>query len=191
MGLAEVALPPGSFLQATALGEEVLAREVLAGVGTARRVLDLFGGVGTFALRLAATATVHVADLEAAPLAALARAARARPALRPVTVETRDLFRRPFAAADLARFDAVVFDPPRAGAEAQAEQLAASVVPTVIAVSCNPASFARDAALLVKGGYRLDKVVPVDQFIYSAHVELVAVFRRPVERGKRRRGLLS
>ena len=191
MGIAEVALPPGSFLQATVRGEEVLAGEVLAGVGKARRVLDLFGGVGTFALRLASTATVHVADLEAAPLAALARAARAKPALRPVTIETRDLFRRPFSSADLARFDAVIFDPPRAGAEAQAQQLAASVVPVVTAVSCNPASFARDAAILLKGGYVLERVVPVDQFLYAAHVELVALFRRPAERAKRRKGLLS
>lgn len=190
MGRASVVLPPGSFLQPTARGEEVLAAEVLAGVGPARRVLDLFAGVGTFALRLSETATVHAVDAEAAPLAALARAARAQPSLRPVTIEARDLFRRPVVAGDLARFDAVVFDPPRAGAQAQAEQLAASRVPTVVAVSCSPASFARDAALLVAGGYRLERVVPVDQFVYSAHVELVAVFRREMQ-GRKRRSLLS
>jgi 23S rRNA (uracil1939-C5)-methyltransferase len=191
MGRTSVLVPPGCFLQATRLGEEVLAREVLSGVGEARRVLDLFGGIGTFALRLAERATVHVADLEPAPLAALAKAARHAPGLRPVTVETRDLFRRPVIVADLTGYDAVVFDPPRAGAQAQAEQLAASAVPTVVAVSCSPASFARDARLLVGGGYRLERVVPVDQFLYSAHVELVAVFRKPVARTRKRRSLLS
>lgn len=191
MGRASLVLPPGGFLQPTERGEEVLAAEVLAGVGPARRVLDLFAGVGTFTLRLSETATVHAVDSEAIALAALAKAARAQPALRPVNVETRDLFRRPMVASDLARFDAVVFDPPRAGAQAQAEQLAASRVPTVVAVSCSPASFARDAALLVRGGYRLERVVPVDQFIYSAHVELVAVFRRRDIQGRKKRSLLS
>ena len=191
MGRALVAMPPGCFLQATALGETVLAEAVLAGVGPARRVLDLFSGIGTFALRLAEGATVHAVDLEDKPLIALARAARAEPSLRPPTVETRDLFRRPVGPADLAVFDAVVFDPPRAGAAAQAAQLAASSVPTVVAVSCSPASFARDAALLLAGGYRLESVTPVDQFIYSSHVELVAVFRRAAAKARKRRPLLG
>ncbi|WP_131194132.1 class I SAM-dependent RNA methyltransferase [Lichenihabitans psoromatis] len=191
MGQASVYLPPGSFLQATQLGEDVLAAQVLTGVGSARRVLDLFSGIGTFALRLAERATVHAVDLEAKPLAALARAARNSPSLRPVTIETRDLFRRPLTSSDLAAYDAVVFDPPRAGAAAQAEQIAASAVPTVVAVSCSPASFARDAAILIAGGYQLGPVVPVDQFIYSAHIELVAVFRKATVSAKKRRSLLS
>ncbi len=191
MGLASVPIPPGCFLQATQAGEEALAREVLAGVGTSRRVLDLFSGVGTFALRLAERATVHAVDFEAKPLAALTRAARATAVLRPVTVETRDLFRRPFSTAELVAYDAVVFDPPRAGALAQAEQLAASNVPIVVAVSCNPASFARDAAVLVRAGYTIERLVPVDQFIYASHLELVAVFRRAVIKSRGRRSLLA
>jgi 23S rRNA (uracil1939-C5)-methyltransferase len=191
MGKAFVLLPPGCFLQATQMGEDVLAAEVLTGVGHARKVLDLFSGVGTFALRLAEKATVHAADLEAKPLNALAKAAGATPALRPVTIEVRDLFRRPFSSVELSAYDAVVFDPPRSGAMAQVEQLAKSKVPVVVAVSCSPASFARDAAILVEAGYQLGTVTPVDQFLYSAHVELVAVFRRPAETIKKRRSLLS
>lgn len=190
VGRAAVHLPPGSFLQPTEAGEAVLAAAILQAVGPARRVLDLFCGVGPFALRLAETATVHAVDLDPRPLQALRRAAGdAAPGLRPVTVEARDLFRRPLAPADLGAYDAVVFDPPRAGAEAQAEQLAASSVPTVVAVSCNPASLARDAAILLRGGYAIGRVTPVDQFIYSQHLEAVAVFRRPPAR--RRRSVLS
>ncbi len=192
MGRATVAIPAKSFLQATALGEALLAAAVTAGVGRARRVLDLFAGVGTFALRLAETATVHAVDGDRPALAALARAAgAARGVLHPVTTEARDLFQRPVPPVDLERYDAVVFDPPRAGAPAQASELAAASVPTVVAVSCNPASFARDAATLVAGGYRLESVTPVDQFLYAAHVELVAVFRRPAVKAARRRSLLS
>lgn len=192
MGRASVAIPPKAFLQATARGEEVLAAAVREGVGAARRVLDLFAGVGTFALRLAEAATVHAADGDPPALAALVQAARAaRGVLNPVTVETRDLFRRPVGPTELAAFDAVVFDPPRAGAAAQAAALAASEVPTVVAVSCNPASFARDAATLMAGGYRLDPVLPVDQFRYAAHVELVAVFRRPPVKRRKGRSLLG
>jgi 23S rRNA (uracil1939-C5)-methyltransferase len=191
MGRASLVLPPGAFLQPTEAGEQALADAVLAGVGTSRKVLDLFSGVGTFALRLADRATVHAVELEARPLAALARAARANSLLRPVTVETRDLFRRPLGPAELAAYDAVVFDPLRAGASAQAEQLAASKVPVVIAVSCSPATFARDAAILIRGGYRLATITPVDQFLYSAHLETVAVFRRAAEPARRKRSLLS
>lgn len=192
MGRASVVIPPKAFLQATERGEEVLAHAVRDRVAAARRVLDLFAGVGTFTLRLAEAATVHAADGDPSALAALARAARAaRDVLNPVTVETRDLFRRPFSPAELAVFDAVVFDPPRAGAAAQASALAASAVPTIVAVSCHPASFARDAATLIAGGYRLDPVLPVDQFRYAAHVELVAVFRRLPLTTKRHRSLLG
>ena len=189
MGKASLHLPPGCFLQATAEGEEALARAVLAGIGDARRVLDLFSGVGTFALRLAERATVHAVDFETRSLVALARAASSA-SLRPVTTEARDLFRRPYGVSDLSGYDAVVFDPPRAGALAQAEQLAASSVPVVVAVSCSPATFARDAAALLSGGYLVERIVPVDQFLYSAHLEVVAVFRRR-EKSRKRRSLLS
>ncbi len=191
IGRAAVHLPPGSFLQPTEAGEAALATAVADGVGEARRVLDLFCGIGTFALRLAERATVHAVDLGPEPLQALRRAAGGvAERLRPVTTDVRDLVRRPLPPSDLQGFDAVVFDPPRAGAQAQAEQLAASSIPTVVAVSCNPATFARDAAILIRGGYRAGRVTPIDQFLYSPHLEVVAVFRRPVARG-RKRALLS
>jgi 23S rRNA (uracil1939-C5)-methyltransferase len=177
MGRARVALPPGAFLQATAEGEEALARLVVGYVGNAAAVADLFAGVGPFALRVAERARVHAVDSDAAAIAAL-RQASAVPGFKPVETEVRDLFRRPLLPAELARFDAVVFDPPRQGAQAQARALAQSKVPVVVAVSCNPATFARDARLLVDGGYRLLAVTPVDQFRYSAHVEIVARFAR-------------
>jgi 23S rRNA (uracil1939-C5)-methyltransferase len=178
MERARVALPPGSFLQATAAGEAELARLVLAHTGGARKVADLFCGVGPFALRLAASARVTAIDSDAGAVAALQRAAQTTAGLKPVAASARDLFRRPLLVPELAEFDAVVFDPPRQGAEAQARLLAASRVPIVIAVSCNPATFARDARILVDGGYRLDTVTPVDQFRYSPHVELVARLTR-------------
>jgi len=175
MGKASVVLPPGAFLQATEAGEAVLARLVAEHAGNAKAVADLFCGVGPFALRLAERARVTAADADAAAIAALRQAAKT-PGLKPIEAEARDLFRRPFAPDELKSFGAVVFDPPRQGAEAQARQLAASKVPLVIAVSCNAATFARDARLLVDGGYRLTAVTPVDQFRYSAHVELTGRF---------------
>jgi 23S rRNA (uracil1939-C5)-methyltransferase len=177
VGKAHVQLPPGAFLQATAEGEAVLARLVIAHVGDAKRVADLFSGVGTFALRLAESARVTAADNEAGAIKALERAASTTPGLKPVEGQTRDLFRRPFAA-ELKHFDAVVFDPPRQGAETQAHELAKSKVPVVVAVSCDPATFARDARILIEGGYKLVRVSPVDQFRYSAHVELVGKFEK-------------
>jgi 23S rRNA (uracil1939-C5)-methyltransferase len=177
MGKARVALPPGAFLQATAEGEKRLARLVLADVGDAAAIADLFAGVGPFALQLAECARVHAVDSDAAAIAAL-RQASAVPGFKPIETQVRDLFRRPLLPAELARVDAVVFDPPRQGAEAQARALAQSKVPVVVAVSCNPATFARDARLLVDGGYQLEAVTPVDQFRYSAHVEIVARFNR-------------
>jgi len=173
MGRAAVPLPPGAFLQATAAGEEALARLVAAHVGDARTVADLFCGVGPFALRLAERAKVTAADSDEPAVAALREAAKT-PGLKPIAAEKRDLFRRPMLAQELARLDAVVFDPPRQGAEAQARALAASKVPVIVAVSCNVATFARDVKILLDGGYRLTAVTPVDQFRYSAHVEIVA-----------------
>jgi len=186
MGRALVVPPPGGFLQATALGEEVLSGLVLDGVGRAKRVADLFAGCGPFSLRLAERAEVHAVEADRAALAALDKAARGVQGLRRVTTEARDLFRRPLLAPELDRFDAVVMDPPRAGAEAQANQLALSTVETVVSVSCDPGAFARDGAILARGGFALERVAPVDQFKYSAHVELVGLFRRArAKRGKR------
>ncbi len=175
--IADVTLPPGAFLQATAKGEDVLAGLVMDGVKRARKVADLFCGVGPFALRLAARAQVFAADSNPDAIAALRKAATTR-GLKPIVAERRDLFRRPLAMAELEPFDAVVFDPAFDGAAAQAAELALSSVPRVVAVSCNPATFARDARTLVEGGYRLMKATPVDQFLYSTHVELVAEFQR-------------
>jgi 23S rRNA (uracil1939-C5)-methyltransferase len=186
MGRAEVVLPPGAFLQATEAGEATLAAEVALALRDSRRIADLFAGIGTFALRLAEHASVHAVDSEEAPLQALAKAARATAGLQQVSVEQRDLFRRPLEPEALAAFDAVVFDPPRAGAEAQAKALAKSTVKRVVAVSCNVQSFARDAALLCAGGYEIEAITPFDQFRHSPHVEIVGRFRRSATRPRRR-----
>lgn len=178
-GRAPVASPPGAFLQATREGEAALLAEVRAALGPARRIADLFSGAGTFALPLAEGAEVHAAEADPAMIAALIAAARAAPGLHPVSGEARDLFRRPLLPGELDRFDAVILDPPRAGAEAQVQELARSRVPVVAYVSCNPTTFARDARILTGAGYRLERVLPVDQFRWSAHVELAARFRRP------------
>ena len=178
MGRAKVELPPAAFLQATAEGERVLADAVLATTQGARKVADLFAGAGTFALRLAEHARVFAAESHAGALAALTKASRTTSGLKAVDGEARDLFRRPLMAAELAAFDAVVIDPPRQGAEAQARELAQAKLARVVYVSCNVATFARDARLLVAGGFRLGAVTPVDQFRYSPHVELVATFER-------------
>jgi 23S rRNA (uracil1939-C5)-methyltransferase len=177
IGRARVVLPPGAFLQATQAGEDALARLVCDAAGKAKKIADLFCGVGTFTLRLAERAKILAADSDAPAIAALVRAAKA-PGLKPVETVTRDLFRRPLVAVELKGCDLVVLDPPRQGAEAQARELARSKIEKVIYVSCNPASFTHDAKILVAGGYRLKLVTPVDQFRYSAHVELVGVFER-------------
>ncbi len=191
MGSADVAAPPGTFLQATEAGEIVLAETVREATAGKRRILDLFSGVGTFSLRLAETANVHAVDSDAAALAALARAAKNTPQLRPVTTEVRDLFRRPLVGTELDTYDAAIFDPPRAGAEAQAKALAASAVPLIVAVSCYPASFARDIGLLTAAGYELASVTPFDQFRYSTHVEIIGVLRKGGTKSRRNRRLLS
>ena len=178
IGRAQVVLPPGAFLQATLAGEAILARLVALHCRNAKTVADLFCGVGPFALRLAERARVTAIDSDAEALAALRRAAAGTAELKPVTAQQRDLFRYPLGRTELKGFQAVVFDPPRQGAQAQARELAASGVARVAAVSCNPASFARDARILLDGGYRLVRVIPVDQFLFSAHVELVAHFEK-------------
>jgi 23S rRNA (uracil1939-C5)-methyltransferase len=178
IGAAQVTLPPGAFLQATALGEETLAALVAERCGRAKHIADLFCGVGPFALRLAARARISAFDSDAGAVAALQKAATATSGLKPIKAEARDLFRRPLVPQELRDYDAVVFDPPRQGAQAQAQQLAASKVGTVIAVSCNVATFARDVRILVDGGYTLEGVTPVDQFRHTPHVELVARLSR-------------
>jgi len=178
IGAARVTLPPGSFLQATVAGEETLATLAAAHCGKAKHIADLFCGVGPFALRLAARARIAAFDSDAAAVAALQKAAAAASGLKPIKAEARDLFRRPLVPQEVREFDAVVFDPPRQGAEAQARQIAASKIAVVVAVSCNVATFARDAKILIDGGYRLETVTPVDQFRHSPHVELVARFRK-------------
>nr|WP_255720310.1 class I SAM-dependent RNA methyltransferase [Oryzibacter oryziterrae] len=173
-----VVLPPGGFLQASRAAEEAMAGLVVAAVGKAKRVADLFSGVGTFALRLARTADVLAVEGDAPAVAALDKAARGMTGRHRITAERRDLSRRPMVEKELEKIDAVVFDPPRAGAREQSEWLAKSKVPTVVAVSCNPATLARDLRILVDGGYAIESVTPVDQFLWSNHVEAVAVLRR-------------
>ena len=176
MGGVRVTLPPAAFLQATEDGEAALVAAVTDIVGPAKSVADLFAGSGTFALPLSRSAAVMAADAAGPAVRALEAAAKA--AGRHVGTRHRDLFRKPLSIDELARFDAVVIDPPRAGAIAQTEQIAASAVPVVAAVSCNPATFARDAERLVAGGYTLQRLWPVAQFRWSTHIELVAEFRR-------------
>lgn len=182
VGASVVTVPPGGFIQAVASAEEAMAALVLDHVGKSKRVVDLFSGSGAFSLRLATRAEVHAVEGEAAALAALDRAFRFTQGLKRVTTEKRDLFERPLTTKELDRFDAVVFDPPRAGAEDVCKQLAKSQVPKVAAVSCNPLTLARDLAILTAGGYRITSVTPVDQFLWSSHVEAVALLEKPKKR---------
>lgn len=177
-GGVEVTPPPGGFTQASLKAETVMAALVLEATGKAKRVIDLFAGSGTFALRLARKARVHAVEGDAAAIAALDQAARRTPGLKPVSVERRDLFRRPMMASELKAYDAVVFDPPRAGAETQVKEMQRSGVKTVVAVSCNPLTLARDLALLTEAGYRITTVTPIDQFLWTPHVEAVAVLQK-------------
>ena len=182
LGDIPVRLPPNTFLQSTAEGERALQERVLKIVGKAKTVADLFSGVGTFALPLARKSKVHAVEQDAPALAALAAASKTS-GLKPVTTEKRDLFKVPLSAIELNAHDAVVLDPPRAGAEAQARTLARSKVPTIAYVSCDAATFARDAAILVAGGYKIGPVTPIDQFLWSSHIELVGEFLRGSGRG--------
>lgn len=178
MGRAQVAAPPGAFVQATAAGEHALVSHVVKTLEAAKSVADLFGGIGTFTFPLAESTKVRAVESSREAVAALDQAWRNTEGLKEVVTETRDLFRRPLLARELSAFDGVVFDPPRQGARAQCEELAQSGVARISAVSCNPATFARDARILLDGGYTLDWLQPVDQFRWTAHVELVAQFSR-------------
>lgn len=177
-GRVPVCPPPGAFLQASVQAEEAMAAIVSTHLAKARRVADLFAGSGAFTLRLAEHSAVHAVEGEAAALAALERGARSVQGIKPVTVERRDLTRRPLLPKDLRPYDGLVFDPPRAGAEAVVQQLAKADVARVAAVSCNPATLARDLAILAKGGYRITSVTPIDQFLWSPHVEVVALLEK-------------
>ncbi len=178
LGPAVVALPPGGFLQASPQAEAAMAQTALEAMVGAGRIADLFCGLGTFTFRLAAIAPVLAADADGRAIDALKRAAGAAPGLKNISAETRDLFRRPVLAEELKRIDAVLFDPPRAGAADQARQIALSGAAVVVGVSCDAASFARDARMLSDGGFKLEQVRLIDQFLWSPHVELVGAFRR-------------
>ncbi|MGO6818347.1 class I SAM-dependent RNA methyltransferase [Rhizobium leguminosarum] len=177
-GGIQVSPPPGGFTQATKPAEEAMAELVIAHAGKAKRIADLFAGSGTFSLRLARIGRVHAVEAEAKALAALDHAARNTQGLKPVTVEKRDLFRRPLMTQEFKPYDVVVFDPPRAGAEFQCQELARSAVKKIVAVSCNPLTLARDLAILVEGGYRITQVTPIDQFLWTSHVEVVATLEK-------------
>ena len=177
-GRAGVDLPPGGFLQAVAAAEEAMADFAVQAVRGAAAVADLHCGAGAFTFRLAEHATVHAADASEGAVRALTAALAGAPGLKGVRAEVRDLARRPVLAGELNRLEAALFDPPRAGAPEQTAELAASRLATVVGVSCNPQTFARDAAVLVAAGFCLEQVMPVDQFLWSPHIELVGVFRR-------------
>jgi 23S rRNA (uracil1939-C5)-methyltransferase len=178
MGKAQVLLPPQSFLQATGKGEETLAQLVCDSLASAKSVADLFCGLGPFALRLAEKARVTAIDSDKLAAVSLHTALRNAQGLKPVTAEARDLFREPLTLPELKGYDAVVLDPPRAGAEAQARVLAKSDVKRIVMVACDVVNFARDASILTSGGYKLKHVTPVDQFKWTAHLEMVGVFEK-------------
>jgi 23S rRNA (uracil1939-C5)-methyltransferase len=178
MGRARVVPPPGGFLQATAAGEEALAGIVAEACAGRKRVADLFAGCGTFTLRLAESSEVHAVESHAPALAALDKAFRGTQGLKRITTETRDLFRRPLLPLELDRFDAVVFDPPRAGAEAQTRQIAASKLRRVVAVSCDAGSFTRDLSILITAGFTVHNIISLDQFRHSPHMEIVGILKR-------------
>ncbi len=177
-GNANVVLPARSFMQAAPAAEAEMVRLVTTAVGETKRVVDLFCGLGTFTFPLAQRASVLSVDGDKVAIAALDSAAKRTPGLKPIETKLRDLFREPLSVKELQPFEAAVFDPPRAGAATQATALAASGVKTVAAVSCNPATLARDARILIDGGFKLERVTPIDQFLYSAQIEAVAIFRR-------------
>jgi len=178
LGQAVVALPPGAFLQAVPQAERAMGDFMLEAAAGARRLADLYCGVGSFTFRLAELAPVLATDASAPAIAALNAATASAPGLGAISATARDLDRRPVLAEELKKIDVVAFDPPRAGAAIQSAELARSRVARVIGVSCNPATFARDARILIDGGFTLERVLPVDQFLWSPHIELVGVFSR-------------
>ena len=178
LGPAVVALPPGGFLQAVPAAERAMVEFAVAQAQGASRIADLYCGVGTFTFRLAEVGAVYAAEMSPPAIAALKFALGAASGLKPITAEARDLVKRPVLSTELAKTDVVVIDPPRAGAAEQTVEIAKSKVAKVVSVSCNPGTFAKDARALVDAGFRLEKVLPVDQFVWSPHIELVGVFTR-------------
>ncbi len=178
MGGIDVVPPPGGFLQATEESEAAMVQLVCEALAGAEKVVDLFSGAGTFTLPLAAHASVHAVEGEVAGLQALGRAIRKVQGIKPITTEKRDLFRQPLTQIDLSRFDGAVIDPPRAGAEAQTRELALSGIRKVAMVSCNAQTFVRDLKIMLASGFKLTRLVPIDQFLWSPHVEIVAALRR-------------
>ena len=178
-GKALVTPQPGVFLQAVPQVEQAMTDLILSAVGKSKRVADLFSGLGTFSFPLAARAEVLAVDGDKAAIAALTDAVKHTQGIKPITAKVRDLFREPLSAKELEPFDAVVFDPPRAGADTQARMIAKSKVPIVVAVSCAPSTLARDLKTLIAGGYVLQSVTPIDQFVFSPHIEAIAILKRP------------
>ena len=185
IGRADIALPSGAFLQATEAAEHHLTQIALDWIGPAKKIADLFCGIGPFSIRLAEKASVDAFDSDSKAIDAL-KAVRAE-GLKPIKATVRDLFRVPLVPTELNTFDAVLLDPPRAGAKAQMEQLAKSAVPRIIAVACDVQSFARDAHILCSAGYQCEQIVPVDQFAYSAHLEMIGLFTKPIPPARKRR----
>lgn len=177
-GRATVPLPPGAFLQAAPAAEAAMVSRAVEAVRGAKKVADLFCGAGTFTFPLAEVAGVIAADSSAASIAALKAGVSTAQGLKTIEAQARDLFRRPLSPYDLKGCEAIVIDPPRAGALEQTQQLPGTKAGLVVGVSCNPQTFARDARILIDAGFRLEKVTPIDQFLWSTHVELVGVFRR-------------
>ena len=178
LGPAVVALPAGSFLQAVPQAEKAMVEFAVEAARGASRIVDLYSGVGTFTFRLAEIGAVHAADSSAPAIAALKGAVGTATGLKAITAEARDLTRRPVLSSELKKVDVAVIDPPRAGALEQSVEIGLSKVARVVSVSCNPATFARDAKVLIDAGFRLERVLPVDQFLWSPHIELVGVFSR-------------
>ncbi len=177
-GDVRVELPAGGFLQATCEAENIMSIIILTHLKKAKNALDLFSGVGTFTLRIAKKMNVHAIENDESALENLNSAARFSTGLKTVTCEKRDLFRYPLSVKELECFESIVFDPPRAGAEEQARELAKATIPRIVAISCNPITCARDLSLLVSGGYTIEKITPIDQFVLSPHVEIVAVLSK-------------
>ncbi|QEE11686.1 class I SAM-dependent RNA methyltransferase [Bartonella krasnovii] len=177
-GDVRVEFPSGGFLQATCEAENIMGNIILTHFKKTKNALDLFSGVGTFTLRMAKKMNVHAVENNESALENLSSAARFSTGLKTVTCEKRDLFRYPLSVKELECFESIVFDPPRAGAEEQVRELAKATIPRIVAISCNPTTFARDLSLLISGGYEVEKVTPIDQFLWSSHVEIVAVLSK-------------
>ncbi|MGI9366334.1 MAG: class I SAM-dependent RNA methyltransferase, partial [Rhizobiaceae bacterium] len=183
-GRAKVAIPSGSFLQASSTAEQEMASLVCKHLNGRKSVADLFCGSGTFSLQLAERSKLHAVEMEGDALDAL-RSATGTSGLKAITTQQRDLHALPLTASELKVFDGLCLDPPRAGAEAQVHEIAGTDIRSLAYVSCNPATLARDAAILINGGYSLKQVTPIDQFVHSPHIEIVALFTKKPTKASR------